>query len=85
MRSEAVALKTSFANMDKLKLLQLKYVKLIGSYEKFPDLIWLCWHGCPFQTMPSGLLVSSLVAIDMRYGHMEVFEIPTNFAYPDVV
>ncbi|XP_035832738.1 disease resistance protein RUN1-like [Helianthus annuus] len=37
---EALALRTSsFANMDKLKLLQLKYVKLIGSYEKFPELI----------------------------------------------
>ncbi|XP_076907561.1 uncharacterized protein LOC143564055 [Bidens hawaiensis] len=27
--------------------------------------------------MTSGLLVSSLVAIDMRYGQMEVFEVPT--------
>ncbi|KAK1423993.1 hypothetical protein QVD17_19304 [Tagetes erecta] len=78
MRSEAVPLKTSlFANMDRLKLLQLKYVKLSGSYDKFPELIWLCWHGCPLLTMPSGLLMSSLVAIDMSYGHMEVFEAPT--------
>ncbi|MFS7966137.1 putative leucine-rich repeat domain superfamily [Helianthus anomalus] len=63
--------------MKKLKLLNLKYVELIGSYEDFPDLIWLCWHGCPLQTMPSGLLMSSLVSIDMSYGHMEKFEAPT--------
>ncbi|XP_076919072.1 disease resistance protein RUN1-like [Bidens hawaiensis] len=77
MLSEALAIQTSsLANMDKLKLLQLKYVKLDGSYEKFPNLIWLCWHGSPLKTLPSGLLMSSLVAIDMRYGDMEKFEIP---------
>ncbi|MFS7966138.1 putative TIR domain, leucine-rich repeat domain superfamily [Helianthus anomalus] len=75
---EALALRTSsLANMVKLKLLQLKYVKLIGSYEKFPELIWLWWHGCPLQTIPPGLLMSSLVAIDMSYGQMEMFEAPT--------
>ncbi|KAM0031024.1 putative leucine-rich repeat domain superfamily [Helianthus debilis subsp. tardiflorus] len=33
--------------------------------------------GCPLQTIPPGLLKSSLVAIDMSYGHMETFEAPT--------
>ncbi|KAI3670920.1 hypothetical protein L1987_87564 [Smallanthus sonchifolius] len=77
-RSEELALKTSLiANMDKLKLLQLKYVKLTGSYKNFPELIWLCWHGCSLKTMPSRLLMSSLVAIDMSDGQLESFEAPT--------
>ncbi|XP_021978714.2 uncharacterized protein LOC110874159 [Helianthus annuus] len=78
MRSKALELKTSsLANMDKLKLLQLKNVKLTGCYENFPEFIWLCWHGCPLQIMPPGLLMSSLVAIDMSDGHLEKFEAPT--------
>ncbi|KAI3724958.1 hypothetical protein L1987_64726 [Smallanthus sonchifolius] len=78
MRSKALALKTSsLANMDKLKLLQLKYVELTGSFKNFPDLRWLCWHGCRLKTMPPGLLMSSLVAIDMRDAHIETFEAPT--------
>ncbi|XP_021981079.1 disease resistance protein RPV1 isoform X1 [Helianthus annuus] len=77
MRSEVLPLKTSaFKNMDKLKLLRLKYVKLTGSYKNFPELRWLCWHGCNLKTIPSGLFMSSLVAIDMSYGHMEKFEAP---------
>ncbi|KAF5789513.1 putative TIR domain, AAA+ ATPase domain, P-loop containing nucleoside triphosphate hydrolase [Helianthus annuus] len=76
-RSKTLALKTSsLAKMDKLKLLQLKYVTLTGSYKNFPELIWLCWHGCPLQTMPTGLLMSSLVAIDLTDGHLEKFEPP---------
>ncbi|XP_023768419.2 disease resistance protein RPV1 isoform X1 [Lactuca sativa] len=66
----------SFAKMDNLKLLQLKYVKLTGSYKNFPDLRWLCWHGCYFTKIPSGLLMSSLVAIDMSYGNLITFEPP---------
>ncbi|KAK1418478.1 hypothetical protein QVD17_27623 [Tagetes erecta] len=78
MPSKTPALETSsLENMGKLKLLQLKYVQLNGSYENFPNLIWLCWQGCPLKTVPSGLLVSSLVAIDMSDGDMEMFEAPT--------
>ncbi|KAL7591001.1 hypothetical protein Lser_V15G33205 [Lactuca serriola] len=77
-RSNPLALKTgSLAKMDKLKLLQLKYVELTGSYENFPELRWLCWHGCNLTTIPSGLLMSSLVAIDMSYGNLKMFEPPT--------
>nr|KAJ0189901.1 hypothetical protein LSAT_V11C800453210 [Lactuca sativa] len=66
----------SFTKMDKLKLLQLKYVKLTGSYKNFPELRWLCWHGCYFTKIPSGLLMSALVAIDMSYGNLKTFEPP---------
>ncbi|KAL8239798.1 hypothetical protein R6Q59_016365 [Mikania micrantha] len=77
IRSEVLPLKTSsLVKMDKLKLLQLKYAKLTGSYKNFPELRWLCWHGCNLKTVPSGLLMSSLVAIDMSYGQVEMFEVP---------
>ncbi|KAK9054866.1 hypothetical protein SSX86_025945 [Deinandra increscens subsp. villosa] len=78
MRTKASALKTSsLAKMDKLKLLQFKYVKLTGSYKNFPELRWLCWYGCALKTMPSGLLSNNLVVIDMSYGDMEKFKVPT--------
>ncbi|KAJ0524654.1 putative TIR domain, P-loop containing nucleoside triphosphate hydrolase [Helianthus annuus] len=77
MGSEPLALKTSsLAKIEKLKLLQLKYVTLTGSYKNFPELRWLCWHGSNLKRIPSGLLSNSLVAIDMSYGHTETFEAP---------
>ncbi|GKE40507.1 TMV resistance protein N-like protein, partial [Tanacetum coccineum] len=63
--------------MKNLKLLQLQYVELVGSYEKFPKLRWLRWHWCHLKTIPSGLFMSSLVAIDMSNGELEKFEPPT--------
>lgn len=68
---------SSLAKMTKLKLLQLKHVKLVGSYKNFPELRWLCWQECPLKTIPSRLLMSNLVAIDMSYGDIEMFEAPT--------
>ncbi|KAK9059938.1 hypothetical protein SSX86_020642 [Deinandra increscens subsp. villosa] len=76
MRSKTLET-SSLANMEKLILLQLKYVKLTGSYDKFPKLKWLCWYGCPLKAMPSGLLMSSLVDLDLSCGDMETFEVPT--------
>ncbi|XP_076960480.1 disease resistance protein RPV1-like isoform X2 [Bidens hawaiensis] len=67
----------SLAKMDNLKLLQLNYVELSGSYDDFPeDLRWLCWHGFPLRTLPSELFMGNLVAIDMSYSKLEVFEPP---------
>ncbi|GKC04159.1 TMV resistance protein N-like protein [Tanacetum coccineum] len=75
--TKQLALKTdSIAKMDKLKLLQLKHVELSGSYENFPEIRWLCWHRSCLKTIPSGLLMSSLVAIDMTNGNLEEFEPP---------
>ncbi|KAK1437417.1 hypothetical protein QVD17_03208 [Tagetes erecta] len=69
---------SSLEKMHELKLLQLKYVKLCGDYKNFPELRWLCWHGCHLKTIPSGLLKSNfLVAIDMTRGNLEKFEPPT--------
>ncbi|KAI3776580.1 hypothetical protein L1987_46366 [Smallanthus sonchifolius] len=67
----------SLAKMDNLKLLQLNYVELFGSYDDFPeDLRWLCWHGFPLGTLPSELFMGNLVAIDMSYSKLELFEPP---------
>ncbi|GJU63570.1 TMV resistance protein N-like protein [Tanacetum coccineum] len=62
--------------MDSLKLLQLKHVELNGSYENFPEIRWLCWYRSCLKRVPSGLLMSSLVAIDMTDGDLEEFELP---------
>ncbi|GJW51906.1 disease resistance-like protein DSC1 isoform X1 [Tanacetum coccineum] len=66
----------SVAKMDNLKLLQLNYVKLSGSYDEFPeDLRWLCWHGFHLRTLPD-FFMGNLVAIDMSYSKLKLFEPP---------
>ncbi|KAD4585097.1 hypothetical protein E3N88_22698 [Mikania micrantha] len=63
--------------MDRLKYLQLNFVELNGSYENFSeDLRWLCWLGYHLRTIPPGLCMRNLVAIDMSYSKLEVFEPP---------
>ncbi|KAI3709736.1 hypothetical protein L2E82_39502 [Cichorium intybus] len=63
--------------MDKLKLLQLDFVQLTGSYENFSeDLRWLSWLGFHLRAIPSDLFMGNLVAIDMSYSNLEVFEPP---------
>ncbi|KAJ9185898.1 hypothetical protein P3X46_005476 [Hevea brasiliensis] len=62
----------TFAMMHKLKLLQLNYVKLNGSYKDFPkSLIWLCWHGFPLKSLPSDLYLEKLVVLDVRYSSLK--------------
>ncbi|GKE37183.1 putative disease resistance protein isoform X1, partial [Tanacetum coccineum] len=68
----------SFKNMYKLKLLYLKSVQLSGSYAYFSkELLWLCWIGFHLKTVPSGLSMRNLVALDMSASFLEVFEIST--------
>ncbi|CAH1441243.1 unnamed protein product [Lactuca virosa] len=63
--------------MDKLKLLHLSNVQLEGSYENFSeDLRCLCWFGSQLRTIPSDLSMENLVAMDMRYSNLEVFDPP---------
>ncbi|XP_023760973.1 disease resistance protein RPS4 isoform X1 [Lactuca sativa] len=63
--------------MDRLKLLKLNFVKLTGTYGNFSeDLRWLCWLGSNLRTIPSDLFMGNLVAIDMSYSKLEVFEPP---------
>nr|XP_028958213.1 TMV resistance protein N-like [Malus domestica]XP_028958214.1 TMV resistance protein N-like [Malus domestica]XP_028958215.1 TMV resistance protein N-like [Malus domestica]XP_028958216.1 TMV resistance protein N-like [Malus domestica]XP_028958217.1 TMV resistance protein N-like [Malus domestica]XP_028958218.1 TMV resistance protein N-like [Malus domestica] len=55
-----------FAQMHKLKLLQLSYVQLNGCYKEFSTgLRWLCWFKFPFDSLPSNFPLESLVALEM--------------------
>nr|GEV49060.1 TMV resistance protein N-like [Tanacetum cinerariifolium] len=82
--SKSLKLQTSsLVKMKNLKLLQLQYVELVGSYEKFPKLTWLRWHWCHLKTIPSGLFMNSLIAIDMSNGELEKFEPPTKYVKPE--
>lgn len=35
------------------------------------ELRWLCWHGYPFEFLPSTFFPESLVALDMSYSHIK--------------
>ncbi|KAL8239803.1 hypothetical protein R6Q59_016370 [Mikania micrantha] len=64
-------------NMDSLKLLQLNFVELKGSYGYFSeDLRWLCWHGFHLRSIPFDLYMGNMVAVDMSDSNLEVFEPP---------
>ncbi|XP_024961640.1 putative disease resistance protein At4g11170 isoform X2 [Cynara cardunculus var. scolymus] len=83
LKEEKCAFKTSglmtdsLQKMDNLKLLQLKYVPLTGSYENFSEhLRWICWPGFHLRTIPSDLFMGNLVALDMSYSCLEVFDPP---------
>ncbi|KAJ9558733.1 hypothetical protein OSB04_013347 [Centaurea solstitialis] len=67
------AIKTNaFSKMDKLRLLQLHYVQLHGSYEHFPKgLRWLSMHGFPLSHIPSKLQMENMVALDMSYSNIQ--------------
>ncbi|XAR49180.1 hypothetical protein NMG60_11032281 [Bertholletia excelsa] len=58
--------------MRNLKLLQLNYAHLCGSYENFPkELIWLCWHGFPLQSIPKDFLLNKLVILEMPRSNLK--------------
>ncbi|KAJ9558877.1 hypothetical protein OSB04_013491 [Centaurea solstitialis] len=65
----------ALSKMDNLKLLQLNYVQLKGSYKNFPEeLRWLCMHGFPFYYLPPGLQLENLVGLDMSYSRLISFD-----------
>ncbi|KAJ9558694.1 hypothetical protein OSB04_013308 [Centaurea solstitialis] len=65
----------ALSKMDNLKLLQLNYVQLKGSYENFPEeLRWLCMHGFPLDHIPPGLQLEDLVCLDMSYSKLTCFD-----------
>ncbi|KAL7591003.1 hypothetical protein Lser_V15G33207 [Lactuca serriola] len=67
----------SLKKMDHLKVLQLNFVHLTGSYENVSeDLRWLCWIGFHKRIIPPNLLMESLVAIDMSSSNLEAFNPP---------
>ncbi|XP_024961638.1 putative disease resistance protein At4g11170 [Cynara cardunculus var. scolymus] len=75
---KSLNLKTdALKNMDRLKLLQLNFVELTGYHENLSeDLRWLCWFGFHLRTIPSNLFMGNLVAVDLSYSNLEVFEPP---------
>ncbi|KAL7205625.1 hypothetical protein ACSBR2_018535 [Camellia fascicularis] len=62
----------AFATMHKLRLLQLNYVQLGGSYKEFPKkLRLLCWRGFPLKSIPRNFPLESLVSVDLRNSSLE--------------
>lgn len=72
---ETYKLKTdALRKMDKLMLLQLNYVQMKGSYKNIPEeLRWLCIHAFPLKSIPLGLPIEKLVALDMSYSNIKSF------------
>ncbi|KAD5802376.1 hypothetical protein E3N88_13736 [Mikania micrantha] len=72
----SLQLKTdALSKMDKLKLLQLNYVKINGSYENVSkELRWLCMHGFHLKSIPSELPLEKVVVLDMSYSKIESFD-----------
>ncbi|PWA66386.1 toll/interleukin-1 receptor (TIR) domain-containing protein [Artemisia annua] len=69
----------SLQHMDQLKLLQLKFVKLTGSYENLSEkLRWLYWVGFNKSIVPTDICMENMVALDMSYSHLEEFEPPVH-------
>lgn len=71
-KSNMVVLETkAFKRMVKLRLLQLSYVQLNGCYEEFPHgLRWLNWLKFPLDSIPSDLLLESMVVLEMHYSSL---------------
>ncbi|XP_024171182.1 disease resistance protein RPV1 [Rosa chinensis] len=60
----------AFANMKRLRLLQLKFVQLSGGFEHLSNkLRWLCWHGFPHKFLPNNFNLN-VVAIDLKYSKL---------------
>ncbi|KAM0015703.1 putative TIR domain, P-loop containing nucleoside triphosphate hydrolase [Helianthus debilis subsp. tardiflorus] len=58
--------------MRNLRLLQLNYVQLTGSYKNFPQgLRYLCMHGFPLHYIPSDLEMDNMVALDLSYSKLQ--------------
>ncbi|WCJ30635.1 Disease resistance protein (TIR-NBS-LRR class) family [Euphorbia peplus] len=64
----------AFKKMKMLRVLQLNYVSLKGSYEYVSrKLRWLCWRECPLASIPLDFGLEYLVALDMRYSKLIQF------------
>ncbi|CAI9268983.1 unnamed protein product [Lactuca saligna] len=76
LRASFVLKTDALSNMDNLRLLQLNYLNISGSYENFPEeLRWLCMHGFPLNSLPLDYPMENLVVLDMSYSNIESFGI----------
>ncbi|XP_061984301.1 disease resistance protein RPV1-like isoform X4 [Populus nigra] len=56
----------AFRKMPDIKFLQLNYTNFHGSFEHFPkNLIWLCWHGLSWSSIPNHVCLVKLVVLDL--------------------
>ncbi|CAN6699562.1 unnamed protein product [Malus baccata var. baccata] len=62
----------AFANMKRLRLLQINDVELNGEYKHLPkELIWLCWRGFSLQSIPDDFFDQPrLVILDMQWSRL---------------
>ncbi|XP_050115658.1 disease resistance protein RPV1-like isoform X2 [Malus sylvestris] len=62
----------AFANMKKLRLIQLHEVELNGEYKHVPkELIWLRWRGCRLKSIPDDFFnQDKLVVLEMRWSNL---------------
>jgi hypothetical protein len=62
----------AFIKMQRLRLLQLDYVRLTGDYKYLSkELRWLCWHGFPLKFIPNEFYPRNLVVIDLQYSNLK--------------
>ncbi|KAK2636335.1 hypothetical protein Ddye_031127 [Dipteronia dyeriana] len=56
----------SFKHLVNLRLLQINYVKLNGSFRIMPgELKWLQWRGCSLKTLPSEFSSQNIAVLDL--------------------
>ncbi|KAJ4719283.1 Disease resistance protein [Melia azedarach] len=70
---QEVVLRTKpFKSMVSLRLLQINYVKLEGSFKFLPaDLKWLQWKDCRMKALPSDFFPSELAVLDLSESGIE--------------
>ncbi|KAJ8572690.1 hypothetical protein K7X08_009201 [Anisodus acutangulus] len=62
----------AFSRMQRLRILQLRYVRFTGFYSLFPkSLRLLCGSGFHIKTIPEDLPLESLVTLEMKKSHLE--------------
>ena len=62
----------AFIEMQRLRLLQLDYVRLTGYYKYLSqELRWLCWHGFPLKFIPNEFYPRNLIVIDLQYSNLK--------------
>lgn len=62
----------AFSRMQRLRILQLSYVRFTEFYSLFPkSLRLLCWSGFHMKTIPEDLPLEGLVALEMKNSCLE--------------
>ncbi|KAM3377839.1 disease resistance protein RPP2B [Capsicum galapagoense] len=62
----------TFSKMQRLRILQLSYVRLTGFYSLLPkSLRLLCWSGFHMKIIPDDLPLESLVSLEMKKSYLE--------------